>query len=620
MVLQRKTTTAQDFDLVTDFDYGYRNREDITNLPAGVLVVGSQNVITNTANRLGCVKGYVLDGPASTVISPISSSYDWFMSVGYERNLRAFIDPGTGYAVLQYRYVDTLGAVTWRNLINSASYTSANFNFADFWDFTSEKTAKLLFVNGSSNIFSWSGGITTLLSATVNTITTNGVKTWGELGFNVLANKKLIIGGVEYTYTGGEGTTTLTGVTPDPSAIAVDSIIHQQYVVTANSAMTGLGATFKNSLIANLRNQIYIGDLTSNSVYISKINSFTNYSFASPRVVGEGGLVTLDSPVVALIPQEDKMYLSAGKDFWYETKFTLSADLTKESFEVVKLKTASRQGAIAQASVAKDKNNVVFISNEPVLSTLGRVADNLATPQAGDVSYAIVNDMNSYNLTDCAVAYHKNFIYISVPKASLIRVYNQTNPEKKYWEAPITYPIGRFSVINGELYGHSYNTPETYKLFTGYNFNGASIPSLAVFSYQNFGTRARSKGINQIYSEGYIGQNGVLSLGVLKEIEGCATPTTYTFDGDQKSPLVCVGGSSAPLGKVELGSNPLGGDLAEGTGLPPKFRWIKTIPLTPYFYEVQFSYFSNIIDFQWELLCFGTNIIQASDLNNSIKV
>lgn len=623
-MLQRKQSSAQDFDLVSDYHGGYRSREDITNLPAGILVSPSQNVVTNTANRLGVVKGYVLDGPANSDISGIISSFDYFTSKGYERNLRSYIDATTSKTVLQYRYVDSLGVVTWRDLISTgAAETSASFNFTEFWDFTTEKLNLLLFVNGTSYVFEWGGGITTIASVAANTLTKEGVTTWAEEGFYLAGTRKVVIAGVEYTYTGGEGTTTLTGVTPDPAiaapAIAAGAICHQQYRKTANSSITSLPATFANSLIANLRNQIYIGDLKNSSVYISKVNNAYNFTFTSPtRVVGEGGLVTLDNPPVAFAPQESDMYISSGKDFWFKTKFTLSADLTKEAFEIDKLKTASRQGAFSQGATNKDKNNVVFISNEPVLSTIGRVANNLATPQAGDISYPIINDFNAYDFTDCHVKYHKNFIYVTVPKEGVVRIYNQTLADKHYWEAPVTYPVGRLSVIDGELYGHSYNTPETYKLFTGYNFNGAPIPALAVFSYNNFGTRARSKGFNQVYTEGYIGQNGVLSLGVRKEIDGCASDQTYEIDGDQQPPIVCVGGSSAPIGKESIGYNPIGSQLVGNGPLPPKFRIIKTMS-PEYFYEVQFSYFSTAVDFQWEIISFGTSIIQASDLNNAIK-
>ncbi len=53
---------TKEFEIIASFALGYRNREDITKLPPGVLVVGSQNVLTNVSGRVGIRKGYVLDG------------------------------------------------------------------------------------------------------------------------------------------------------------------------------------------------------------------------------------------------------------------------------------------------------------------------------------------------------------------------------------------------------------------------------------------------------------------------------------------------------------------------------------------------------------------------------
>ncbi len=51
-----------EFGIITKFTMGYRNREDKTKLPDGVLIVGSQNVLTDVTGRVGITKGYVLDG------------------------------------------------------------------------------------------------------------------------------------------------------------------------------------------------------------------------------------------------------------------------------------------------------------------------------------------------------------------------------------------------------------------------------------------------------------------------------------------------------------------------------------------------------------------------------
>lgn len=53
---------VREFSLTDEYVLGYRNREDLTKLPAGVLIPGSQNVLTSVLNTVGITKGYVRDG------------------------------------------------------------------------------------------------------------------------------------------------------------------------------------------------------------------------------------------------------------------------------------------------------------------------------------------------------------------------------------------------------------------------------------------------------------------------------------------------------------------------------------------------------------------------------
>ena len=85
----RQSGGGDDFTIVSNFALGYRNREDITNLPPGVLVKGSQNVLTTTEERISSRKGYTIDGQASSVEAPILAAYDWELHIGEERHLRA---------------------------------------------------------------------------------------------------------------------------------------------------------------------------------------------------------------------------------------------------------------------------------------------------------------------------------------------------------------------------------------------------------------------------------------------------------------------------------------------------------------------------------------------------
>jgi hypothetical protein len=261
---------------------------------------------------------------------------------------------------------------------------------------------------------------------------------------------------------------------------------------------------------------------------------------------------------------------------------------------------------------------VVFVSNEPILESLGWIDNVFGEPQLTDMSYSIVNDFNALDFTDGQVIYHKNFIYVSCPKSSLVFVYNMTNPSAQYWEAPQILPVGRFSVIDGDLYGHSYLSSETYKLFDGYNDNGNFINSVANFAFNSHGIRHASKGFNEYYVEGYISSNTTLQLGLQYDIDGCATATSFNILGSDTQ-IVCIGSDDNLLGKYSLGKMPLGGNIANSSlySLPPKFRMVKTMPKVPY-YEYQVSFSSNGVDQQWEVLAFGPAWSKTFEGNNKI--
>ncbi len=172
---QRRLGAAKthEFSLIEKFPAGYRNREDITTLPPHVMVVGSQNVLTNTFQRISIRRGYTLDGQRDTSRNGILSAFDWKRHTGDERHLRSGFDVTNSAGKLQYRYVATAGdkwegntftkdQVYWIDLMTGLSQGLFRYT-GDWWDKV-ELKGMLLYVNGSSNIFEWSGGVTTLLS------------------------------------------------------------------------------------------------------------------------------------------------------------------------------------------------------------------------------------------------------------------------------------------------------------------------------------------------------------------------------------------------------------------------------------------------------------------------
>lgn len=617
-----KSPKSSEFSIVDKFKLGYRNREDVTNLPPGVLIVGSQNVLTNVSERVQIRQGYSVDGVQSSVNGPVLASYDWLTRGMGERHMRAGGLTSAGNdGKLQYRYVAADGTVTWRDL--TASLTTVAYNFTTWWN-TTELLRELLYVNGTSNIYRWNGAYTTIASSTATTITKAGSDTWADAGFYTAANKSLVINGNVYTYTGGEGTTTLTGVSPTPVGEAVGSIVHQSVVTTANSAMTSIPATFKNGIIATMNNQVYVGSLLSSALYLSKVNSYTDYSGSTPRQAGEGGSLVLDGSLTGFVVQgaqdQPSLYATAGQDLWYKSTFTDFVSVTGASgqtFGMVLIKTGRRQAPQSQAYLSNMKNNIITLTYEPTVDMLGLAENFFTQAQAQNISDPIKLDMDGYDFADGSIAYWRYYILLAVPREGLIRVFNLNTNN---WEAPQTIPISRFYIVNGELYGHSYTSFESYQLFTGYadrvytGFTGFPIQANWVFSYDNYGSRFSLKSATKMYVEGYVNANTVLGAAITYELDGCKTVKSFELDGSDGQ-FVCLstsGGGS--LGKEVIGNGKLGGDNVDSiNGLPPKFRWIPTFTNTDFF-ENSIGFSVLGVDNRAEILAFGLAVAQSSEI------
>lgn len=687
---------ANEFSLQKLFNYGYRNKEDVSNLPANTLVVGSQNVLTNASEIVGIRQGYVLDGLAGNQNNyGVDSSFDFMTRQSSYRNLRKW---GT---TLEVRYVNPVtSAVSWISILSTLNASNV-VNFTPFWDQTTELKNLLLFVNGDTNLRMWSGGVASFLSATpsvsgvisgltlaaggtsylpgdtlnisggtggtanvlattsagvitaiqlvnsgsgysmntgvatttnsaqgsgatVNitavatggTITVSGTLTLPQLNFfdnSADASLfKISIDGITYTYTSASGQT-FYGVSPDPSLAAIsagDPIIQIPTSYAVNQgAITGFPTNFTLDLISTLENQIWYGSLTNNSVYVSKTNKFLDVSFSSPaRLPSEGALITLDAAPVGFSPQASNMYISAGRDEWWisqkdQITVVVSTIATPtETLYAARLKTAFNQAAQSQGLIGNYKNSLIFVSNEQIINALGLVKDIQADPQVTNMSDPIKYDIDAYNFAGGQILYDNYFIYISIPKQGIVRMYNVV---KQYWEAPQTIPISGWYHVNSSIYGHSSLTNESYQLFTGYNDNGNPIPAVAAFPYVSVGGSAfQKKSFNKVYTEGYIAGNTTLQLGINYDFGGFSGTYAVNIAGTD-SKIIFNKITDGSLGRNPLGNQPIGTILNLPNQPPiPKFRVINTMPRVD-MYEYQIVYSSNDVDFQWSLLRFG---------------
>lgn len=581
---------------------GYENKRDITNQRPGVLIVGSRNVVSTDGDTIAIREGYTELGVENDALTPVKSSFEWLKLRIGQIALRSFDD------TLQFFWSTEIGGDgEWYDVTDTL--TNPQLSFTTFYNAT-EEDDQLLFVQGDNNIYTWSGGIATFASATATTITLEGTQTWVERGFLTAGTTQFILGGITYTYTGGETTTTLTGVTPDPTlgGHAPGDLIVQAIQTISNQPASS--APFTNDIIRIFRNQAIIGSYNDRTLYISADGDLTDYSPSSPRVPGEGISLTLDAaPVDIVVPNDgrdtENFYISAGKDFWFQATFVLSSDLQNETVTIAPLKSDTGQAAHNQGAVGFVKNFIAFVSVEPTFDFLGRIQD-VDTAQSTNISDRIKKDFDAYDFTDCHVRYFKNNIYIALPAESLLLCYNLS---KEFWEAPWFLPAGRIAIIDGNLCIHSNATPSTYKLFDGYNDNGNPIDAVARFSYQNWGERMKYKNYVMATAEGYMTANTTLNVTVLQDFEGYTGEPTFTVSGTESN-IFAQNPIGSALGKNAFGKKKLAGEATPIT--KKKFRKYKK-NIKQNFFEAAWQFSSNDVDQIWEIISFGGDVTISSD-------
>ena len=288
---------------------------------------------------------------------------------------------------------------------------------------------------------------------------------------------------------------------------------------------------------------------------------------------------------------------------------------------ITPLKNSPGQAAFSQAATFKVKNSVMFITNEPAIDDLGRIQENYMYPEAVTITDSIKNDFFGYNFSNASGIYYKYFLLVALPVEGKVLVYNFS---KGWWEAPQILPISRFSIIDGELYGHSSQSPETYRLYlidprtpsTPYNDNGNPINAIAAFSYMNYGERSWKKQFTELFVEGGIQPNTTVELAAKYDFGGFTSIKTFNITGNDSKFLVYTV-TDGSIGKNPIGSNPIG-SITDSPTDTPKFRHIFTVaPLD--FYEWQPVFQTNEIDYFWQLLAFGVDAKMASSQNNEIK-
>lgn len=613
----------KDFKIVDKF-LGYKNKRDVTKESPGIAVSGSQNIIIIDGEKIGVRPGYAYVGGRSTDRYGIQGGGSWKTSSGTEIMWRSFFDGTNGTIEVKVNNI-------WYTL--NASLTAGDnpgkFRSTTWWS-TTEVQDLLILLNGSSNIYSWSGGIGTYVSATTNTIT--GVDVWSEKRFLVSGTRQVRIqdsGGTwrTFTYTGGEGTATLTGVTPDPTVYTFTpgAVVLQEIVTTSNQP----SATLSNDFAATYLNYLFVFDEKNRVVQMSKNSNFADFSApTNPRLPGEAASFTLDDQPTAAIVQSDgeALYIST-KNQWYQVVFTPSADLTTETVTIEPLQTSPLGGATNSLALANIKGLTLFVSSEPTIDTLGNI-ENVSTPKTLPLSDDIKNTMDSAGATRSSIGYYKNNSYIAINSSTNSSTNNRIlirNQANQNWETPWTIPALTVFEHEANLYAHDPSTKNTYQLLDdqysdGRNDTtlGAPISAKWFSAHENYGLPFNQKKFNKMWIDGYIRPNTTIKVYFIYDF-GRETKS-FSIVGTKEEIIIDNSGLGGGLGTYSLGQRNLGsrGQTLSATGLK-RFRGFIDIPENP-FYELQVSFQSDGAGFRWEIVQYGLNVTPQQSQNNNLKI
>ena len=591
---------------------GYESRQEITNSDPAFLVQGSKNMLVDWQGSLVSRNGNIIQGAAGTLGNGVRGSDTWRTSRGDVFVLRRH---GTKLEVRQSSVVSGVTTYSWfaiaTGLVDCG--TEVISAFAKVWDDTN-KIDKLIFSSFAKGISEWSGALTKIASVTAVTITASGTRTWGSYGFP--ATGTLVINGVTYTYTGGAGTTTLTGVTPNPTGLVVANDIGYSGVITTTSAAPThpWDATFTIDFVGVFRNQLYVGNKKSRVAYCSDALSYLN--FTSSTAVGGARMFTLDDTCAGFMATKDSMLIFGQTDMVMTIKFTVSADQTKELMQITRLETGSQGGVITPSAKIRIKNAVMYVTKEKTLDTIEFIA-NIADEQTLPISDVVKRDFDSFDFTDATITYWNRFIVVFVPLSSTIMLYDVA---RKIWHSPIAFANATIACASvdekGNLIGHDYYKNESYQLFTGRNDNGLAFDTKAVFAYNNFGSRFGIKSLYKYAQDGYISSNGQLERVLDYNFIGQAKTISKTFSGSEK--YAYQSEDESTFGKTSLGARTLAGGPEVAASDERRFRYIDNISPTQ-FYELLVTYrMTDILDGFWRLVAHGGNVTLTNSEPNDI--
>lgn len=593
---------------------GYVTSTDPSNTDRRFLVAPSKNVLIDYQRKIIKRSGYTRLGASNSALTPIRNAWTWNTSTTIDLPQRQYDDELEVYLTT----VDTQEVNAWVRVKDGWS-TTEKMRVATVWD-SGEKIDLQISVIGDANLYEWGGGIAAVSSVTGTTITKKGTTTFAQNRFYTTRNKTLVCvrTGTEYTYTGGETTTTLTGIA-DTAGLVEGDILVQKVVTESNKP----ASSHTNHFIHEFENQIVVGSEDDQEVWLSKSTNYRDFSYSSPRVTGEGARLTISKPTRALTTVGEKLLIFSGNSSLFKVEFSEIevGGVIAETVKVKKLDTGVNQGALNQESVVSIGSALAYLTCEVALRII-EDPDELVGINPKTFSTPIKPDFDAETWTNAFGFWYKNMLIFTAPTNQRMYMLNFLQDADgnlvRFWNPPQTFPIGPLSLINSGngdlLHGHSSSIAESYLLFDGQSDNQYegmdmadkfAIDAVAAFPYDNFGERAKLKTFDEYYVEGEITPNTTgLNLDIRYDFDGSTQTLNKIISGADNDILQGSVGINS-LAQQSLATNPLG-SLLNPPSNARKFAVVFEIARED-FLRMSPIFSDSGIDTYWAIIAHGSN-------------
>lgn len=592
---------------------GFVNRDDVTQ-NRGVFPVG-QNVSLLGSSLPTLRKGYEVIGTEGATATPVR---------------RAWLFETRGGAQFEIRVVSTTieywlwGTSTdWATLLTGLT-DNTTWSFANIGK-SSDSTSHCLFNNGTDSFYRFDGAYATVSSAGANTLTIAS-GTWTSLGFYTSGTRSVIIGGTVYTYTGGEGTATLTGVTPDPNGVVTAGSLAVQSPQVVSTL-----ASFLSSVIFAHDGRLHSRLESKQSIWnYSKLDDPFDYTPGSSD--GDGGAkeVEFGGPITAF-GKLNKGVLCFKKRLVKILDFIqVGTRLDSPRYQTL-TSTDDRGttfGAVSQKATFSTPYGMVFVTPDKRMVLLTGVTAN-NEPQYTVLSEPIQSVFERGVHTDGAGICVDNTIYYAF-KENEDSASNDTvlvgdltkitpdlngNPIPVQWDLPyIGWNVQDWTSIyntttgENEVHFHSSLSNSSYRVIDDKtDLTGAFTATVRTWA-EHFDLPQHQKLIDYIYIEIRMNENSEVTATALYDENGVTQTTDYVLSGDDESQrfdnTVFNPFGASSFGSVKLGSSVANDDM-------PKFRFYLPIKANTWLYNISLQLSSDGENSNFELVRFGYRLQQV---------